>query len=222
MAKPLAVVKMAEVAEESWAWTPEREKCFDRFLAGWPKKQIADDLKVHRNTVANWCAHPTFRHRLDEHNADHQATTRQRRVRETTMLADKVAKLATSALDSAAKRPDDARSLNTARQWLSEYREFREQERTDSGENVQRHQHAVLGQINHEHNVSRASFKGFLEGALASGVIDVPVLESVDPHDVIIAMTQQALLETDLLDQMGEEDAASRVESAHTLTDRKG
>lgn len=186
-------------------WTPDKEKCFDFFMAGWPKTQIAAKIERHRNVITRWCSAKPFQERVAERRQDNEATVRQRRVHETNLFADRIARLASKALDKAETKPDDAFARNTAREWLSEYKSFRDQERVDLGDNIQKHEHAIAGQVSHTHAISQSSFKGFLEGAIASGAIDAECVEG-DAHSMITALTQQALLETDLLDQLAEAD----------------
>lgn len=208
-------------SDDTWTWTPEREKCLDRVLAGWPKKQIAEDLGVHRNTISNWCAHPEFQARVREQQGEHQLATRQRRLRETNMFTDRLARLASKQLDAVEKFPMDDRAIRRARDFLTEYREFREQERIDSGENIQRHQHAVIGEVNHNVQVTSQSFKSFLEDAITSGVIDVEAIDTSDAHALMTSLTQQALLETDLLDRLTEEEARAKFAPVLTQAEKK-
>ena len=204
----------------SW-WTEDREKCLERILAGWSKKQIAADLGVHPNTISNWCAHEEFMARVAEQNADKRNTITQRREHETSMFTDRVAKLATKALDTAERRPNDPHAIRTAREWLDEYKGFRAEERQDMGTNVQRHQHAVMGQVQHTHALSQSSFKGFLEGAIERDVIDVEAVESSDAHDIVTMITTQALLESTLLDDLAEEERDLNRDPVLTSSERR-
>lgn len=213
-------VKVDEEKEESWSWTPEREKAAKHVVAGIPKIQIAEELKVHRNTIANWSKHPEFLARVRELTDDRIDTTRQRRHLETQIFTDKVAKLATKQLDAAIANPMNPVAVRSARDWLSEYRMFRAEERIDTGDNIAHVKHEVNGAVNHSHTLSAKSFKGFMQDALNSNVIDAECIEATDVHEVILQATQQALLEGSLLDDLAEEERHLKLD-AHTQAERK-
>lgn len=206
--------------EESWTWTPDREKACQQVVAGIPKTQIADQLKVHRNTVSNWCKHPEFVARVRELTDDRVNTTRQRRHVETQIFTDKVSKLAHSQLDAALKNPKDGTAVRAARDWLAEYRAFRAEERQDTGDNVAHVKHEHEGAINHSHTLTAKSFKGFMQDALGSNIIDAECIEATDVHGIILQATQQALIDGSLLDDLAEEERHLKLD-AHSQSEKK-
>jgi len=215
-----AAEETAAQEDEAWAWTPEREKAVQQVVAGIPKTQIADKLGVHRNTVNNWCKHPEFVARVRELTDDRVNTTRQRRHVETQLFTDKIAKAAHTMLDVAIKNPKDGTAVRAAREWLGEYRSFRAEERIDTGDNVAHVKHEHEGSVNHSHTLSTKSFKGFMQEALGSNIIDAECIEANDVHGIILQATQQALVEGTLLDDLAEEERHLKLD-AHTQVEKK-
>lgn len=209
-----------EPEEEKWEWTPEREKAAQQVLAGIPKTQIASEAGVHRNTVSNWCKHPEFVARVRELRDDRVETTRQRRHVETQLFTDKISKLAHQQLDAAMKSPQDTVIVRSAREWLAEYRMFRNEERQDTGDNVAHIKHEHEGSVQHSHTLSAKSFKGFMQEALDNNIIDADCIEGKDVHDIILQATQQALVEGTLLDDLAEEERDLKL-NAHTASEKK-
>jgi hypothetical protein len=205
-----------EDPDADW-WTPEKEKVFTHISAGYPKSLVAQQVGVHRNTITRWIADAVFQRRMIEQSSDIQESAKQRRVQETIKITDKLARIANRHLDSLDKPVDQAtgaqrvanfEEIRATTALLAEYRDFREQERDDNGERyVQKHQHAISGKVEHNVLVTHASFKGFLEETIAKGVIDTTALEGLTPEDMLTALTTQALLRTDILDELTEEDA---------------
>jgi hypothetical protein len=183
-----------------WAWTAEKEQCLTLALAGWPKLRIAAHIGVNRNTVTSWCQAPEFVDRFHSEQEEHQLVTRQRRLREANRFADRLAAVAAKALDVAEKNPQHTASRFAARDWLSEFRAFRNEERTDSGENVQRHE--VIGAVQHQHQLTNQSFKGFLTKAIDAGVVDAEIIEGDNVQEVLVTAVRDALVDSDALDEL--------------------
>ena len=206
----------------TWEWTDKKEKALELILVGLPKVQIARQLDVHRNTINNWTGHPVFIARAQQQLREHAATTRTRRMMETTSMANRVAKLAQKALqraeDSIEEDEDgdvDLGALSAARQWMAEYRLLRGEERTDFGDDVKRVEHrgafahVVGGEVEVKHTTHDASFKDFLHSQLSGGIIDVDAIDiegSTDEAVVLAEAVQHALIDGDILDIIDEED----------------
>jgi hypothetical protein len=209
----------AKAAE--FEWTDERKKALELFLLGIPKVQIAEQVKVHRNTINNWTSHPSFLLEARRRHDEHVATTRQRRIRETNAFTDRLAKLTHQTLETAEAHPESKDARYAARDWLDQYRLFRAEERTDFGDNVTKHEHKVAtvslfgtlqtpeGQPQHTNAVS---FKAFMEDQIKHGGILPELVDTTDVHSIITGMAQQVLIDGDLLDQINEEDMAAELE----------
>lgn len=194
---------------DTWEWTEERERCLDFVIAGNSNVAIAKELGVHRKTVENWKKHPTFLARLEEMVLDQRHTVRLRRIRQTNALTERTEALVEKAFKVAEEKPESMIAQERAMNWASEFRAFREQERIESGENVQRHE--VSGVIGHAHlvgSVRNGSFKEFLTQAIDSKVIDVESIEveGDDAEAVVKGVLQAALRDGNILDIITEED----------------
>jgi len=203
-----SLMKTAKPAK--WEWTTDRERCLDYLLAGMPKRQIARELGVHRNTVNNWTARPEFIHEARKRFDEHVNSTRVRRLMETNSFTSRIAKMISKHLD-AAETKGDATEMRRAMEWMREYRQFRDQERQDTGDNVQRVQHSggllVGGEGEMHHTTHKASFKDFLESMIDDGVVDTDAIEiDTPPGEVIRQVVQQSLTDGGLLDTINEED----------------
>lgn len=193
--------------DNKWEWTQPREECLDMLFKGVSQRGIATQLGVHYNTIGNWIKHPSFQQRLSEISAAHHAQVRMQRIQQTNMFTSRVAKLADTTLKEAEAHPNSAVAAEKARSWLDEFRSFREEERVNSGENIQRHQ--ITGMVGHVHSgVRQASFKNFLENAIDKGIIDVESIETTGDNagDIVAALVQHALRAGDMLDVITEED----------------
>lgn len=218
MANKTELVKIDEEAlAENW-WDDAKQRCLELILIGIPKLQIARELGVHRNTVNNWCAHPIFHAETQKLYREHVASTRVRRLMETNRFNTRIAKLASRYLTMVEDgvdptKPDkklDNADIRTAREWLSEYRNMREEERKDIGDNVKRvesRSHVVLdGEIRHEHTTHDSSFREWMNANLEDGVIDVDDVDAPENANVLSAAVQQTLMDSDILDVIDEED----------------
>lgn len=195
---------------EKWVWTKTKRECLERALSGWPKTTIAKELKRHRNTISQWMAHPDFKAEFNKRMGEHVASKRQQRIRETNLMADKVAKLTAQALDKALKEPTSVVTRQTAQAWASEFRAFRAEERVDFGDNITRHDHrmAVAGEVTHNHRTDQMSFRSFVEAKITKGDIDVAGIDATDVGGMISAIAQEMLVEGEALDMINEEDKA--------------
>ncbi len=207
-----ALVATTEPVEESaketsWEWTVQREKALDMVFKGASQRAIAQELHVHYNTIGNWLKRPEFMQRLTELSGAQHAQVRLMRIQQTNTFTSRIAKLADTTLKNAEEHPNSAVAAEKAITWLEQFRGFREEERINSGENIQRHQ--ITGMVGHVVAGARqASFKTFLQESIKSGAIDTDAIEATGDSagDVITALVQAALRSGDLLDVITEED----------------
>lgn len=214
---PATTVKpVEEKVEGSWEWTPEREQALDGIFEGKSQSRIAEELGVHRNTIGNWMKHPEFLKKLEELSTAQRQTVRMRRIQQTNTFTERVARQADIAMKDVESHPQSVVAQERARGWFEEFREFREQERIDAGENVQKHE--ISGMVGHVHgSVRNGSFKDFLKNAIEKNVIDVEAIEAdgEDAGDVVKALVQSALREGDILDVITEEDRQQALEEGN-------
>jgi hypothetical protein len=220
-------------APDPW-WTPEREACFERVVAGWPKTQIADHLKRTRQTIINWCQHEKFVARIQEHNDDRLGTTKQRRVVETTLATDRVMRIGTKLLEKAEKqlldeekgigKGMDGMTFDRALRALGSYQQLRNEERINSGENVQKFQHNVQGVVGHlhQHSVTQSSFKGFLTEAMKKKAIDVNTeIDGETGQDALLQLSEMAFGDSDVLDEIAKAEKENLIIDAHSMSERR-
>ena len=197
-----------------WDADPKREKALELIFEGASKKHAATVLDVHRNTISNWCEAAEFREALAQLNGDRLGALRARRANQTISLADRVAKLADLAVTRAERSATLEGSVplvqrQEVRDWLGEFRSLRAEERIDSGDNVQRHDHQVSGQVLHAHgSVRNVSFKDYVTKAINTKIIDVKALEE-STEEPVVALIERLLVDTDVLDTINEEDLAA-------------
>lgn len=198
--------------DASWDWTPERERCLELALIGVPKTTIAKELRKHRNTINNWHEHPAFIAEFRRRELEFQNETRQRHTRTSLLLADRVGRLASRALDDVEAQPRDAVARARALDWAKEFRSWRAEERLDMGDNVTRVDQRVLiaggVSVDHRHSVAQQSFRKFIDSGMP--IADQKLLAAAtDPTQAIVHLAERALVDSDLLDRIDEEDRAS-------------
>lgn len=197
----------ALVEQQEWIWTPKKEKCLELILKGTSKLKIAEELDVHRNTINNWCSHPTFmaevRLRLDEHRTG----TALRRTREIGMLADISMKHAVKAAQKLDQTPDDPAVRRTFREFSQEYRDNMRHEADALGLNVRRVDARVIGDVQHTHHAGK-SFKEAVIERVKKEVIDVEAIEnSPHPMEAVQHLTRSMLVEDpSLLEMLHQQD----------------
>lgn len=202
--------------EKAW-WTEEREKALDMLFSGASKAKIARELKKNRETIVLWTQNPWFSAKLQERLGSHVAETRVRRLRQTTLFADKsAAKLATAYNKADSRDPERrAEGLVEIGLFSDQFRKWREQERADFGDDVRKTRSEVLVAGGLEVKSTQVSLVTFLERKLDDGAIDVSALQQDgDPVHLLSSVVQQALLASpDVLEEMMEEDKAALAEA---------
>lgn len=108
---------------------PRWDLAIDLLLEGVPKTRIAATCAVHRNTVRAWIRHPAFVRELQRRLDDHDVEVRLRRAHQTSAYADRVRRLAETALTEAERRPLDRAAQRVVIYWLRQYRRLVAMER---------------------------------------------------------------------------------------------
>lgn len=118
---------------KDWKWTTKKWKALKLMLAGASVLQVAKSIGKHRNTVHNWSNHPVWQAEMATRLRQMQSSTKLRRVRATTVLADKLASKSLKLLSGKASKIDVARAGLVGRMHL----EYAKAERAFFGENAE-------------------------------------------------------------------------------------
>lgn len=189
--------------EEEFEWTQERERCLDLILRGFSKLKIAEELGVHRNTINNWCKHPTFVRRMSDELNEFTTTTRLRRVRTTSIVTDTVSNMTVKALKNAEKKPLSLKAQHLAKGWLGEFRSMRNEERLNFGESTDNRN--VNTQMHHSGQIATGSrsFKEYLQEQVDRGVVDAQIVsEAGNPQEALVKAVEHVLVEGDYLEEV--------------------
>jgi len=214
-----------------WA-DPRREEALKLILFGVPKQQVAKQLKppVHRNTINNWCSDARFIAMLNQRMNEHKAATRVRRLRATNTLNDKIEKVTVALISEVEDKlhidekgkphiKDEDRellgkSLRLFREMNFEFRETREQERKDYGDDIKKvavnQQTTITGDVNVQHHgVNDTPFADYVRKAMADKAIDAEFIDipaNAAEGQLLLKAAEHVLMDTDFLDQLAEED----------------
>lgn len=191
----------------AFRWTEQKRQAAEMVVDGRTDQEIATKLGCHRNSVYNWRHTAEFSAECQKKLEEYAARTRLKRIRETGLLTDAIAGKLAKALK------ED--SLNGVAVLGREYHAFRADERADFGDNVRRIEGklTVTGSHSVEVRGTSRSFKDFLNDS--AEVIDVtPVVEASHegPQKALVALTESALQNSDLLDQIHAEDQEAQRE----------
>lgn len=241
-AKPIVDAVSVEVIAKSdepvdwWHEEPKRALALEHILNGMAKMQVAKKLDVHRNTINNWCADQRFIAESNLRMREHMGAKRIRRMKSTNLLGDKIERV-TMALISKVETQLDidddpnsktygqpkgdftkemGSSLRTFREMNYEFRETREQERKDFGDDIKKvainSQHTITGDVAITHSgVNETPFVDFIKRALNERTIDVNAIEMKESNggQLLLATIENLLVDTDLLEQINDEDIAA-------------
>lgn len=236
MARKVALKKTEAVAvddaqpvpatEDFWA-DPRREQALKMFLNGTPKTAIATRIGVHRNTINNWCSDSRFVAELNQRMREHVSAKRVRRQMATNVINDVneriVVALGTKIekelkIDAETGVPSgviDGKELRSYREMSYEFREMREQERHDIGDDIKRvsvnSQHTITGDVNvTHHGVNDTPFADYVKRAIDENTIDVDAIDVEDNNgQFLLKAAEHVLVDTDVLDRINEEDKAT-------------
>ena len=198
-----------------WKWTRVKRKAIKLILQGRSNVQIAKELGKHRHTIRRWKETDEFRAETLRQAHEYANQKRFKRVYETGAMTDSVARHAVKTLTKLEKnRKVSGAEFSRALSFLREYRAFRAEERQDFGDNVQRMEVGggftvgITGESGAPKTVTgEQSFKDFLQKSAAS--MPKRVIQGVTtPAEALVAVTREALKNTDVLDKLHEEDDA--------------
>lgn len=223
--KPSDDAQPVPATEDFWA-DPRREQALKLFLNGMPKMQIATRLNVHRNTINNWCADSRFVAELNQRMREHVSAKRVRRQMATNIINDANERIVVALgkkLESELAIDDDGlptkmwtddKLLRRYREMSYEFREIREQERHDIGDDIKRvsvnSQHTITGdvQVNH-HGVNETPFADYVKKAIDEDVIDAEIIEGDETDgQLLLKAAEHLLVDSDVLERINEEDKA--------------
>lgn len=223
------VVAQAEPKLTWWEEDPKREEALEMILDGMSKSQVAKHLGVHRNTVNNWCADARFITEANHRMNEHKAGKRIRRLRTTNIINDKIEKITLALvtkvegdlkIDKVTGKPqgkltdDNFKTLRMFREMASEFRDFREEERKDFGDDIKKvainsHQ-TITGDVHVQHTgVNDTPFVDYVRKSLHERAIDVNAIEipeGASEGQLVLKAAEHLLVDTDLLDEINEED----------------
>jgi hypothetical protein len=220
----------APVKEDFWA-DPKREEALKLIMFGMPKQQVAKQLDVHRNTINNWCADTRFIAALNQRMNEHKAATRVRRLRATNTMNDKIERVTMALLtdveetlkidkDTGKPNINDSdreklgKGLRLFREMNFEFRETREQERKDYGDDIKKvavnQQTTITGDVNVQHHgVNDTPFADYVRKAMHDKAIDAVAIElpnNAPDGALMLKAAEHVLMDTDFLDKLAEED----------------
>ena len=223
--KPVDDAQPVPSTEDFWA-DPRREQALKLLLGGMPKTGVANKIGVHRNTINNWCADERFVSELNQRMREHVSAKRVRRQMVTNLINDAnermVVALGKQLEDSLAINDDgvatktiDDKNLRRYRELSYEFRETREQERHDIGDDIKRvsvnSQHTITGdvQVTH-HGVNETPFADYVKKAIDDDVIDVEELDNTNSNgQLLLKAAEHLLVDSDVLERINEEDKAA-------------
>lgn len=217
-----------EPKDDFWA-DEKKDKALLCLLGGMSKSATAKHVDVHRNTIDNWCKDTRFATELEKRMREHMGAKRVQRLKSTNLLNDKVERVALSLasqiehdldIDKTTGRPAKGitkeleRTMRTFREMSYEFRENREQERKDFGDDVKKvainSNTTITGDINHKHStVNKTPFADYMRSALANKVIDakhIEVKEGDNNGQLLLKTAEALLIDSDLLDQLHAEE----------------
>jgi hypothetical protein len=209
-------------AQKAWKWTRKKRKAARLIIKGWGDFKVAKALEVHRNTIANWRATPEFWSFVMAEAREYVKRTRFKRVHETGAIANQLATQAKKRLAAINKRGDGllhSNEINAAQMFLREYREYRDRESADFGDNVKRIEgilHVGVSDSSSGRGYAigdkgAQSFKEFVEAH--SEKLPERLIEGTTQEEALVGITRELLRETPILDDLYDEDeTAAKVE----------
>lgn len=202
------------IASKTWKWDQAKKKAVDMVVHGWPVRKIAKEIGVSPNTVQRWKGHKEFAAAVIEDAREYVSTTRYRRAYETGIITNSLATQVAKHFDLLAKEGKLTQGdINSMQLFLREYREFRNQERADFGDDAKRIDGRIqIGfgaapQDSVMQSITQQSFKQFVSENMDK--VDRKLIEAqATPQETLTKLAEEILLKTDVLDTLHEEDLA--------------
>jgi len=216
-----AIVKHDETAPARVVdtfWTKQKRVAFRKVMEGIPILQIAKQIGVHRNTIHNWLGTVEWQKEMQVRVHSKQLSTKLRSLSRFDDLAEKVTTAALDALEG-----DEHGRLNPTLVGvlLKESREVTRTERELYGENMR----PGTGSANAPQvpainiNIGRGASTPGTEGEASNALDEISfrdfllhvtkpgeTIEAKDNDDALVLKTRAMLQETDVLDQLHEDD----------------
>jgi hypothetical protein len=211
--------------KKSWKWTKTKRKAIQFIVKGYSDTRIGKELEVHRNTLREWKKNQEFHVAILNEAREYVNRTRFKRVHETGIVTDQIAhQLGKRLLDVTKPEIDEDGNerpkqigqieMNSLQMFLREYREFRNQERSDFGDNVKRVEGKMsIGITGGDGPITLGdkgsqSFKRFVEENNDS--IPQRVITSANnPQEALIEATRELIRNTDIVEDIHREDDAN-------------
>jgi len=213
-ATPKATPAKTPHSNKGFKWTKKKRRAVKYILRGWSDVRIAKELGIHRMTVKRWKDTGEFRAAVIADAHDYAQRIRFKRVHETGVFADQFAVQLAKNLEELGTQDDGPSQLqlNTLQAFAREFREFREHERADFGDNVRRIEgNFTIGALGSTDPTAIAagaqSFKTFVEenmDKIPSGLIE----RARNSGEALVLATRALVQETDIIDQIYGEDVA--------------
>lgn len=211
-----AVVSKAPAPRSRWKWTKKKREAFRLIMQGGTITDVAEKVKAHRNSVMVWMKHPEWQAEAARHLGETQGTTKLRRMKVTSILADKLGAHSIKALD------DDDIDVSKAGLTLRSHLEYVRAERELFGEGEGNNGgpgtavHVHLGSLGQPQAVSGAlqttavmAFKDFMDKYDPKLAV-----AARSPQEAAVLLMEKTLQESNLLDIIREEDREqTRVEA---------
>jgi len=209
-------------SSKGWKWSPKKRAAIRLILRGMTNKAIANELGYNERTIRRWRKTAEFHAELLNKAREYAESRRFKRTHETGILTDQLAGLAAGAI-SAIKESDEGTSqmdLNALQLYLREYREFKSSEKVDFGDDPRGgggiSVNIGIGGAAAEEALGTKgsqSFKAFVEEHMDK--VPERVLASAEsPQEALLGITEALVENTDIIDELYEEDRAMAEEEA--------
>lgn len=202
-----------------WKWTPRKKEAFRLIMQGSNITEAAEKAKVHRNSLAEWMKAPEWLAEAQKYVSESQVSTKLRRLKTTTIIADQLAAKSMKALQ------DEDMDTGQAGLVLRSNLEYLRAERDLYGEGAdQPHGPGTVLQINvgapgqpqpvdsDKAATAVLAFKDFM-----SKYDPELAVAARSPSEAAAVLAEKVLQESGLLDTIREEDRTALRQEAEDL-----
>lgn len=197
---------------DSWKWTKAKKEALRLTMNGAPVTEVAERLGVHRNSITNWMKHPAWLEEAQRQFNDSRTSSKFRRLKTTTIIADKLGVKAAQAID---KEEGDV-DVNRAGLFLRTHLEYAKAEKDIYSGDGNGQQNAPLVNINVQQNGGTSPSDKAADSRRGTDLLSYKeFLRAYDPNLAVVArspqeadllMAEKVLQESNLLDIIREED----------------